>query len=114
MLYEVITIIVNAAAYTAVDKAENEIDASYAINRDGPLYLAKAASLLNIPLLHISSDYVFSGDKGGLYVETDHVNPQSVYGASKLAGEEAVIAANPKHIILRTSWVFGEHSYNFV
>jgi len=107
-------VIINAAAHTAVDKAESDIESSYAINRDGPRYLAEAAASLNIPLLHISTDYVFSGDKDGLYVETDPVSPQGVYGASKLAGEEAIIAANPKHIILRTAWVFGEKGNNFV
>lgn len=107
-------VIINAAAHTAVDKAESEIEASYAINRDGPRYLAEAAAALNIPLLHISTDYVFAGDKDGLYVESDPVSPQGVYGASKLAGEEAVIAANSKHLILRTAWVFGEHGNNFV
>lgn len=107
-------VIINAAAHTAVDKAESEIDASYAINRDGPRYLAEAAASLDIPLLHISTDYVFAGDKDGLYLETDLVSPQGVYGASKLAGEEAVISANPKHLILRTAWVFGEHGNNFV
>ena len=107
-------VIINAAAHTAVDKAESEIDASYAINRDGPRFLAEAAASLDIPLLHISTDYVFAGDKDGLYLETDPVSPQGVYGASKLAGEEAVISANPKHLILRTAWVFGEHGNNFV
>lgn len=107
-------VIINAAAHTAVDKAESDIDASYAINRDGPRYLAEAAASLNIPFLHISTDYVFSGDKDGLYIETDPVSPQGVYGASKLAGEEAVSVANPKHLVLRTAWVFGEHGNNFV
>lgn len=107
-------VIINAAAYTAVDKAESEIEVSYLINRDGPRFLAEAAASLDIPLLHISTDYVFAGDKDGLYLETDPVSPLGVYGASKLAGEEAVIAANPKHLILRTAWVFGVHGNNFV
>ena len=107
-------VIINAAAHTAVDKAETEIDISYAINRDGPKYLAEAAASVGATILHISTDYVFAGDKGGIYCEVDPVAPQGVYGASKLAGEEAVIAANPKHIILRTAWVFGEHGNNFV
>lgn len=107
-------VIINAAAHTAVDKAETEIEASYAINRDGPQYLAQAAASVGAAILHISTDYVFAGDKEGVYSEADLVAPQSVYGASKLAGEEAVIAANPKHIILRTAWVFGEHGSNFV
>lgn len=107
-------VIINAAAHTAVDKAETEIDASYAINRDGPKYLAEAAVSVDAAILHISTDYVFSGDKDGIYSEADLVAPQGVYGASKLAGEEAVSTANPKHIILRTAWVFGEHGNNFV
>ena len=107
-------VIINAAAHTAVDKAETEIDASYAINRDGPKYLAEAAASVGAAILHISTDYVFAGDKNGIYSEADPVAPQGVYGASKLAGEEAVIAANPKHAILRTAWVFGEHGNNFV
>ena len=107
-------VIINAAAHTAVDRAETEIEASYAINRDGPKYLAKAAASVNAAILHISTDYVFAGDKDSVYTESDPVAPQGVYGASKLAGEQAVTAANYKHIILRTAWVFGEHGNNFV
>ncbi|MCD9557566.1 dTDP-4-dehydrorhamnose reductase [Photobacterium carnosum] len=107
-------IIINAAAHTAVDKAENEIELSYAINRDGPKYLAKAAEQVGAAILHISTDYVFAGDKQGLYSESDPVNPQGVYGESKLAGEEAVVNACSRHIILRTAWVFGEDGNNFV
>ncbi len=107
-------VVINAAAHTAVDKAETEVEASSAINRDGPKYLAEAAALIGAAMLHISTDYVFAGDKEGIYSEADPVAPQGVYGASKLAGEEAVIAANSKHIILRTAWVFGEHGNNFV
>ncbi|WP_181318122.1 dTDP-4-dehydrorhamnose reductase [Photobacterium kishitanii] len=108
------TIIINAAAHTAVDKAEDEVELSYAINRDGPKYLAQAAEKVGAAILHISTDYVFSGDKQGLYSESDSVSPQGVYGESKLAGEEAVINACPRHIILRTAWVFGEDGNNFV
>ncbi|PSW29356.1 dTDP-4-dehydrorhamnose reductase [Photobacterium phosphoreum] len=107
-------IIINAAAHTAVDKAENEVELSYAINRDGPKYLAQAAKRVGAAILHISTDYVFAGDKQGLYSESDTVNPQGVYGESKLAGENAVINACPRHIILRTAWVFGEDGNNFV
>jgi dTDP-4-dehydrorhamnose reductase len=107
-------VIINAAAHTAVDKAEVEIDASYAINRDGPAFLAEAAQQVGAVLLHISTDYVFAGDKDGLYVETDPVDPQGVYGASKLAGEQAVVEHCSQHLILRTAWVFGEHGNNFV
>jgi len=107
-------VIINSAAHTAVDKAESEVEASYAINRDGARYLAEAAAANGAAMLHISTDYVFAGDKNGLYLETDPVDPQGVYGASKLAGEQAVAAACPRHIILRTAWVFGEHGNNFV
>ncbi|CAH7133989.1 dTDP-4-dehydrorhamnose reductase [Vibrio chagasii] len=108
------TIIINAAAHTAVDKAEEEIDLSYAINRDGPKYLAQAAQSVGAAILHISTDYVFEGNKAGEYVETDATNPQGVYGESKLAGEIAVAEACEKHIILRTAWVFGDKGNNFV
>ncbi|NRB79285.1 MAG: dTDP-4-dehydrorhamnose reductase [Saccharospirillaceae bacterium] len=107
-------IIINAAAYTAVDNAEQEIDLSYQINRDGPKYLAEVAHKINAALLHISTDYVFSGDKDGPYHPEDETAPQGIYGQSKLAGEQAVIDACDKHIILRTAWVFGEHGNNFV
>jgi dTDP-4-dehydrorhamnose reductase len=106
--------IINAAAHTAVDKAEQEVELSYAINRDGPQFLAQAANRVGAIILHISTDYVFAGDKVGEYVETDVVAPQGVYGQSKLAGELAVTAACPRHIILRTAWVFCEKGNNFV
>nr|QCH03200.1 RmlD [Plesiomonas shigelloides] len=107
-------IIINAAAYTAVDRAEQEIDLSYAINRDGPQYLAQAAHKVGAAILHISTDYVFAGDKSSAYHESDLTAPQGVYGESKLAGEIAVAQACPQHIILRTAWVFGKHGNNFV
>ncbi|HGY9578703.1 TPA: dTDP-4-dehydrorhamnose reductase [Vibrio harveyi] len=108
------TIIINAAAHTAVDKAEHEVELSYAINSDGPKFLAEAASAVGAAILHISTDYVFEGDKVGEYVESDATNPQGVYGASKLAGEIEVSRACDKHIIIRTAWVFGEVGRNFV
>lgn len=108
------TIIINAAAHTAVDKAEEEVELSYAINRDGPKFLAQAAQNLGAAILHISTDYVFEGNKVGEYLESDITNPQGVYGKSKLAGEIAVTEACDKHIILRTAWVFGENGNNFV
>ncbi|PSV46792.1 dTDP-4-dehydrorhamnose reductase [Photobacterium indicum] len=108
------TIIINAAAHTAVDKAEEEVELSYAINRDGPQYLAQAAQSIGAAILHISTDYVFEGNKEGEYAESDTTNPQGVYGGSKLAGEIAVAKACDKHIILRTAWVFGEQGNNFV
>lgn len=107
-------VIINAAAYTAVDKAEQEIELCYAINRDGPKYLAEAANQVGALILHISSDYVFSGRKHGLYTEDDIPDPLGVYGQSKLAGEIEVANLCPRHIILRTAWVFGEHGKNFV
>lgn len=108
------TIIINAAAHTAVDKAEEEVELSYAINRDGPKYLAQAAKNVGAAILHISTDYVFEGNKVGEYAESDVTNPQGVYGESKLAGEIAVTEACDKHIILRTAWVFGENGNNFI
>lgn len=108
------TIIINAAAHTAVDKAEDEVELSYTINRDGPKYLAQAAQSIGAAILHISTDYVFEGNKIGEYIEGDDTSPQGVYGESKLAGEIAVAEASDKHIILRTAWVFGENGNNFV
>jgi len=107
-------VVINAAAYTAVDKAENEESLAFAINSEGPKYLAKAASKVNASIIHISTDYVFEGIKSGQYLETDPVNPQGVYGKSKLAGEVAVSKNCKNHIILRTAWVFGVHGNNFV
>ena len=107
-------IIINAAAYTAVDKAEQESELAYAINRDGPQNLALAANKVNAAIIHISTDYVFDGDSAESYVESDNTAPQGEYGRSKLAGEQAVAQACPKHIIVRTAWVFGEHGNNFV
>jgi dTDP-4-dehydrorhamnose reductase len=107
-------VIINTAAYTAVDRAEKEQDLVYAINRDGASNLAREAKQINSAILHISTDYVFSGDAIGAYDEGAPTNPQNVYGQSKLESEQAVITANNKHIILRTGWVFGEHGNNFV
>jgi dTDP-4-dehydrorhamnose reductase len=107
-------IIINAAAYTAVDKAEQECDLANAINRDGPQNLAHAANKINAAIIHISTDYVFDGNSAESYTESDVTAPQGEYGRSKLAGEHAVAQACPKHIILRTAWVFGEHGNNFV
>ena len=106
-------IIINAAAYTAVDKAESEPELAYQINVIAPQVLAEKAAELNIPLIHFSTDYVFDGLKKEPYVEADQINPQSVYGKTKCEGEEKV-RAHSKHIILRTSWVFGSHGNNFL
>ena len=107
-------VVINAAAYTAVDKAETEKEKAYAVNETGVENLAETCECLDIPLLHISTDYVFDGEKKEPYVETDIPNPTSVYGMSKLAGEVALQNIWHKHIILRVSWVFGEHGNNFV
>ena len=107
-------VVINAAAYTAVDKAESEVDLAYAVNAKGPEYLAKACGCVDAALIHISTDYVFAGDQAQPYAETDTMGPTGVYGQSKLEGERAVIEHCAKHIILRTAWVFGEHGNNFV
>lgn len=107
-------IIVNAAAYTAVDKAETDSDNAYLVNATGPEQLAKQAADLDIPFVHVSTDYVFDGEAVEPYLPTDQTNPQGVYGASKLAGEQAVEAECEKYIILRTAWVFSEYGNNFV
>lgn len=107
-------IIINAAAYTAVDKAESDMAPAQAVNIDGVRYLAEAAKAENAAFLHLSTDYVFDGTKIGEYTEDDSVSPQSVYGRSKLAGEQAALHHHDKTLVLRTSWVFGEHGHNFV
>ena len=107
-------VIINAAAHTAVDRAETEIELSKAINVKGPQYLAEAAKSVGAAILHISTDYVFDGQRAGKYKESDATDPQGVYGRTKLEGEQAVAAANDKFIVLRTAWVFGEHGNNFV
>ena len=106
-------IIINPAAYTKVDQAENESELAFQINAIAPQVLAEKASELNIPIIHFSTDYVFDGLKHEPYLETDKVNPQSVYGMTKWQGEEAV-RNHKKHIILRTSWVFSSHGENFL
>jgi len=107
-------LVVNAAAYTAVDRAETEAEAAFRANRDGPAALAAYCGGAGIPLIHVSTDYVFDGLKGAPYVESDPTNPTGVYGASKLAGEQAVLAACKRAIILRTSWVYAATGHNFV
>ncbi len=107
-------LIVNPAAYTAVDKAETETEIAYAINAIAPKVLAAQANLLHIPIIHYSTDYIFDGTKDGVYVEDDPVNPQSIYGKTKWQGEKNVRAMCPQHVILRTSWVFGAHGGNFL
>jgi dTDP-4-dehydrorhamnose reductase len=106
--------VINAAAYTDVDRAESEEAAAFAVNADAPARLAIETGRRGIPLVHISTDYVFDGRKGAPYVEGDAVAPLNAYGRSKLAGERGVSAANPRHIILRTSWVYSPFRKNFV
>ena len=107
-------LVINAAAYTAVDRAEQEAEQAYAVNRDGVSHLAVTCARLHIPLLHISTDYVFDGSKSEAYLEDDPIAPLGVYGASKWEGEKAVRNILERHIVLRVSWVFGTYGHNFV
>jgi dTDP-4-dehydrorhamnose reductase len=107
-------LLINCAAYTAVDKAESDRASAFSINEDGARNLAIACKKCGVALIHISTDYVFSGDKKTPYDETDLTGPSGVYGESKLAGELAIAEVLKEHIILRTGWVFGEHGNNFV
>ena len=107
-------VVVNAAAFTAVDRAEAEPDRAFAVNRDGAAAVARAAAALNIPLIQLSTDYVFAGTGQGACVETDATGPLNVYGASKLAGEIAVRQAHEGALILRTSWLYSPFGGNFV
>ncbi|ASV36112.1 dTDP-4-dehydrorhamnose reductase [Pseudomonas sp. NS1(2017)] len=107
-------LIINAAAHTAVDLAESEPDAAFAINAIAPGILAGEAKALGIPLIHYSTDYVFDGSKPAPYTETDTPNPLGVYGQSKLAGEHAIAAVGGQYLILRTSWVYSNHGKNFL
>ncbi|MEA1835052.1 dTDP-4-dehydrorhamnose reductase [Methylobacterium durans] len=106
--------VINAAAYTAVDKAESEVAAAWRLNALAPACLAAATKAAGLPLVHISTDYVFDGTGLGAYAPDAPINPASVYGASKAAGELAVRAGNPRHAILRTAWVVSPHRTNFV
>lgn len=106
--------VVNAAAYTAVDRAESDGERAFAVNAQAPAILARACNALGASLIHYSTDYVFDGTKPSPYIEEDPVKPLGIYGASKEAGESAVRAALPRHVILRTSWVYGAHGANFV
>lgn len=108
------SLVVNAAAYTAVDAAESDPAAANRANCDGPAELARLCAAAGVPLIHVSTDYVFDGTKTSAYVETDPTGPQGVYGASKLAGEQAVLASGAQAIILRTAWVYGPIGKNFL
>ena len=107
-------VVVSAAAYTAVDKAEDEPEVAAAINAIGAGKVAEAAATLGLPVIHLSTDYVFDGDSERPYGEADPTRPRSVYGRTKLAGEAAVATANPRHVILRTAWVYSPFGKNFV
>jgi len=109
-----LTAIVNAAAYTAVDKAESEPELAFAVNRDGAAHLAAFCSQTGTPLIHVSTDYVFDGRKVGAYRETDPVAPLGVYGRSKSEGEHQIRNIVPAHIIIRTAWLYSVHGQNFV
>jgi len=106
--------VVNAAAYTAVDRSESDVEAALAVNGAGAGHVAEACRAAGVPLVHVSTDYVFDGRKPAPYVETDPVNPLGAYGRSKLAGERAVADAWSRHLILRTSWVYAPVGHNFV
>lgn len=107
-------LVVNAAAYTAVDQAESEPERAFAINAEGPRHLARACAMAKVPLIHVSTDYVFDGAKSDGYVEDDPVAPLQIYGASKEAGERAVREELAEHLIVRTAWVYSSHHRNFV
>jgi dTDP-4-dehydrorhamnose reductase len=107
-------IVVSAAAYTAVDAAEDDAETAFAVNEGGAGAVARAALLAGVPIIHLSTDYVFSGDFAGAYREDMPTGPRGVYGRSKLAGERAVAEANPSNVILRTSWVYSPFGRNFV
>jgi dTDP-4-dehydrorhamnose reductase len=109
-----LALVVNAAAYTAVDRAESERELAFAVNRDGPAHMALACAKAGMPLIHLSTDYVFDGQKKGPYLETDPVSPLGIYGRSKAEGEAKVRAHLREHIIVRTSWVYGVHGHNFL
>jgi dTDP-4-dehydrorhamnose reductase len=106
--------VVNAAAYTEVDRAESDVAAAWTLNALAPALVAAETGRRGIPLLHLSTDFVFDGEKASPYVEDDPVRPLSVYGASKEGGEQAVRTANPRHVILRTAWVYSPFRKNFV
>ncbi len=109
------TLLINAAAYTAVDRAESEATLAYAVNRDGAVHLARAARALDVPLLHVSTDFVFDGSSGLPYLPNAPAHPLGVYGASKQAGDERVLATlGEQALILRTAWVYSAHGNNFV
>ena len=108
------SVVVNCAAYTAVDRAESERERAFAVNGTGAGIVARAAAARGLPVIHISTDYVYAGTREGAHREDEPIAPLNAYGASKAAGDEAVIAGNPRALLLRVSWVFGVHGPNFV
>ena len=109
-----VALVINAAAYTAVDEAESELKLAYAVNCDGAFHLASSCAEAGIPIIHVSTDYVFDGEKEDPYIETDPVCPMGVYGKSKAAGESKVRDCVSEYVIVRTSWLYGIHGNNFV
>jgi dTDP-4-dehydrorhamnose reductase len=109
-----VQLVINAAAFTAVDRAETEKKRAFAVNRDGPANLAGFCAQAGIPLIHISTDYVFDGSKAGAYREDDPVSPIGIYGQSKAAGEIEVRRTKTPHLIIRTAWLYGVRGHNFV
>ena len=107
-------IVINAAAYTAVDNCETDYENAYSVNAIGPKNLAMACNKINIPLIHISTDYVFDGNKRTPLTEEDNLGPKTVYGKTKLEGEKMVQENTKKYFILRTAWLFGIYGKNFV
>lgn len=107
-------LVVNAAAYTAVDRAESDSEGAFAVNRDGPAIVAGICAAANIPMIHISTDYVFDGTKGEAYLESDPVSPLGIYGKSKETGERLVRQVLDRHLIIRTAWLYGSYGHNFV
>ncbi len=107
-------VVINCAAYTAVDRAETETDPAFAVNRDGVAHLAESCAALQIPLIHISTDYVFDGNADRPYREDDPANPIGVYALSKWQGEQALRQRLTQHLIVRTAWLYGIHGHNFV
>lgn len=107
-------VVINAAAYTAVDAAESDATKAFAVNADGPRVLAAACAAHDVPLIHVSTDYVFSGDADSPYGTSDELGPRSVYGVTKAAGEQAVLGSGARAWVVRTSWLYGAHGANFV
>lgn len=108
------SVVINTAAFTAVDRAEGERIAARCLNAEAPHQLAELCRARSVPLIHLSTDYVFDGSKGAAYTEDDTPSPQSAYGETKWHGEQAVRVSQPQHIILRTAWVYGRHGHNFL